>query len=437
VLDEIERIELQMKANLAQQVRGNNGIEPFRSAEAMGDGRSEIVRMRPSSAPQAEVTGEGLAPAQPFASDSVPAVAARIRDIVTKMQERGLAAATCYQIETLAAMIIAAPTLHDPTNGRARRLGVVLHELERYLAAMLAADASAPQPEATVPTPPPAIEPLSLSARPTNDKDSPKSTPALTQQTAEEVDKKPASIEIDLGPFAAALSAEPKTWPDATPGSPINGRALVPIATPSREPPKQSPKPDWVVPTPEVRPLFRMASPISASGGLTIPTARKETKQLGAVAQPPPRLRLGSPTVPSTSFASGENRPVATVVPTLHSRVADIDLELFASALAGPEPARIEQAPLHTARPTLEADIPPAETLPIAAASTDAQLPAAGSALTEPVEPARAPTVAAPFMPMVVPPRPTALPGPHAAAPRDPLGALNALSEEERIALFT
>ena len=69
------------------------------------------------------------------------------------------------------------------------------------------------------------------------------------------------------------------------------------------------------------------------------------------------------------------------------------------------------------------------------AATGEVQLPAPDSELTEQAEPAPATPVAAPFWPIVVPPRQAVLLGSHTTTPRDPLGALRVglLPDDEQV----
>jgi hypothetical protein len=70
-------------------------------------------------------------------SGDVFATAERIRDVTWAMRGHGFDPSTCDQLEELAGSILSASSLRDPADRRARKLGEVLHYLERRIDALL------------------------------------------------------------------------------------------------------------------------------------------------------------------------------------------------------------------------------------------------------------------------------------------------------------
>jgi hypothetical protein len=280
-------------------------------------------------------------PDKPAPPASVFAVAERLQDLVWTMRERGLAAATCAQIEELARIILQAPGLRDPQDRRGQKLAEVLCLLEARIEAMLA---SAPTAETGADTPD-VLEAQPLPA------------PAADPPPPFEI----AAPEID--PIQAAVPA---------------------FTTPVE------PKAEWAATPPEPAPAdFLLES---------LPHGRSA---------PPPHGAVGS--LPE-----------------------DIESELFASVPAWP--AQREPKLELEVEPDSECDAKPQADLQ---AQLEQQLaaelefgPASDPELE--YEPAPLPAV----MPQAAPTTPAVSPTPRSLL-IDPLAALRAMSDEERIALFT
>jgi hypothetical protein len=98
--------------------------------------RAEVAESKVEAV--AEVKPQSASESEPAAATSeVFAMAERIQDVAWTMRERGLDPRTCEQIETLARTILSAPSLRNPDDHRARKLGEVLHHLERRIEGML------------------------------------------------------------------------------------------------------------------------------------------------------------------------------------------------------------------------------------------------------------------------------------------------------------
>ena len=97
-------------------------------ATTIAQTRAEVAEFPPARLGQAEAVA---------AAREVFAAAERIHEVAWTMRERGLDPSTCDQIEALSVSILSASSLRDPSNGRAHKLGEVLHYLERRINAML------------------------------------------------------------------------------------------------------------------------------------------------------------------------------------------------------------------------------------------------------------------------------------------------------------
>ncbi len=144
-------------ARIEAAVRGEHGPPSYQSlradlldmARAIAQTRAETGADGPEAGPH------GKARAAP-ASSTVLAAAERIQDVAWTMRERGLDPRVCEQIEALAASILSASSLRDPDDHRAGKLAEVLQYLEHRIDALLETcagmPATEPAPTADVPT---------------------------------------------------------------------------------------------------------------------------------------------------------------------------------------------------------------------------------------------------------------------------------------------
>jgi hypothetical protein len=310
---------------------------PADDSDAMGaalrqteDGRrflEEHVRRHRASDPNSltgaieplDAVEEGAQPAE----TDIPAAIERLQDLAWIMREHGLDTATCEHIEALTSTILAAPSLCDPDNRRAQKLGQALGQLERYLDNMIVAARE-------------------------------RAKERLPERTGQPFEIPTAQDQAAIPPFEREVSeraAEPANDPSAWEPPAETVRECMPtVGEPQKPPFPLTPSPPPVQHgVPESAPTDFLFEPM--------PTA----PQASALPQPEPVV---APTPPE------ESSP-------------DLDDELFASSR-----------------------IPAFQAAPLAS-------------------------------PAVVSETPAAVPAPIESTRRDPLAALNAMSDEEKIALFT
>jgi hypothetical protein len=155
LLSAIERIESVVCAERNRQAQHNFRTDLMEMAAAITQTRAEVAGTTEAAAPPI-VSGQSTR--QPPAED-VFAAAQRIRDVTWAMRGQGFDPSTCEQLEELAATILSASALRDPTDSRARKLGEVLHYLEQRIAQLIDSCAegdapAAPAGEAPAPSAP-------------------------------------------------------------------------------------------------------------------------------------------------------------------------------------------------------------------------------------------------------------------------------------------
>jgi hypothetical protein len=141
LLAAIARIEAAVCVEKHVQVRQDFRSDLLDMAEAITRTRAEVAE--PAS--EASPTPRSPQPGNVFAA------AERIRDVTWAMRGHGFDPGTCDQLEELAASILSASALRDPTDHRARKLSEVLQYLEFRIDALLdsCADGGAWAPAAT------------------------------------------------------------------------------------------------------------------------------------------------------------------------------------------------------------------------------------------------------------------------------------------------
>ena len=140
LLAAIRRIERVVRTERSSQVRQNFRSDLLEMAKAITRTRAEVAEIKPAAVPGSVSAGPAgcTSPAREGgASDDVFATAERIRDVTWAMRGHGFDPSTCDQLEELAGSIVSASSLRNPADRRARKLGDVLHYLERRIDAML------------------------------------------------------------------------------------------------------------------------------------------------------------------------------------------------------------------------------------------------------------------------------------------------------------
>jgi hypothetical protein len=141
---------------LAAIRRIENVVRGERDRQAQQSFRSNLLEMAKAiTRTRAEVAEIGTAavsvPARPRSDaperggGDIFAGAERIRDIAWAMRGHGFDPSTCNQLEALAASILSASSLRDPTDRRVGKLGEVLQYLEHRIDAMLAGCGESPR----------------------------------------------------------------------------------------------------------------------------------------------------------------------------------------------------------------------------------------------------------------------------------------------------
>jgi hypothetical protein len=355
----------------------------IRSQQSFQDLRNELIDMAKTIAvTRAEIAdivpGSNRKEAATSAA-SVPdvfAAAERVQEVAWTMRERGLDPATCDQIEALATSILSNAALRDPNDRRARKLGEVLHYLGRRIEGMLDDGAPAAPPQADPPNDSGVVDVANGHGA---------ATPAPVRETAEPTRASPAR---SLPPVSAAPVASRETI-----------IALQGDAIPSRL--------------------------AAVETELQVDDAREGTTTAAVVAHPP------SPANSAIACATEECARQQRIVgsnPTAESAT---------SPAAAAYPA---ESPLETTAFDMTAEIDedlfaesPAET---AGQRDQAQAPAAAVAVSaEPVQRYPADGPAGHAIAIV---SAAALPVPTVdASANDLIAALKAMSDDERIALFT
>jgi hypothetical protein len=149
LLAAIHRIEAVVGAERNKQPQPGFRTDLLEMAKAITRTRAEVAEIRSdASSPPPE---SAVSPRQPR---DVFAAAERIRDVTWAMRGHGFDPSTCDQLEELAASILSASALRDPTDRRAAKLSEVLQYLEHRIDTLLEgctdgdAAASEPAPEA-------------------------------------------------------------------------------------------------------------------------------------------------------------------------------------------------------------------------------------------------------------------------------------------------
>src|SRR5947209_6342921 len=165
LLAAIKRIETVVCAD--RDERSKQAQQGFRTdllemAKAITRTRAEVAGIPADTASPSEAAGHDGEAAPPPRSRDVFAAAERIREVTWAMRGHGFDPSTCDQLEELAAAILSASALRDPSDRRASKLSDVLRYLEHRIETLLVGshdgEASEPAPE------PPSLAALSAPA---------------------------------------------------------------------------------------------------------------------------------------------------------------------------------------------------------------------------------------------------------------------------------
>jgi len=356
-------------------IRGKD--EAYRSFRGeLLDMAEAIARTRAEvMTPVAETQDE--TPAPPPARPDVFAAAERIQDVAWTMREHGLDPRTCEQIEALAASILSASSLGDPNDHRAHKLGEVLQYLERRINVMLegcAEIAQKPTEEQTETAGSPTVAALDLP-------DPGEAQPAIEQAMAGPAQSMPTQENTDS---ISDEERQPIEAPQSEPRSTVAAELAVTVSIPDPELPIDVAAPEVGSPQPE---------PTTSATGLT---SMAEAARCAAPDAPAASIDTEPPREPAPSSLTGA--------------IAAEPTDFLLAPLPPPIVSRSQPEP---------AEGPTASVAPFA--ETMAQTAPGPSAAPEESRDAAAPVAA---------------PAPRAPA-RDPLAPLRAMSDAERIALFS
>jgi hypothetical protein len=209
LLTAIERIESVVCAERNRQAQQGLRTDLLEMAQAIIRTRAEVAEIRAEAASPLEAAArpnDAAAPRpRPPQAQDVFAAAERIRDVTWAMRGHGFDPATCDQLEELAACILSASALRDPSDHRASKLSEVLQYLERRIDTLLESCA-----DGGVAAAEPASDPDRREAEPVNGFASPLLT-APCELEAADLEADPASAPsppIDFGRAAPAARVE-------------------------------------------------------------------------------------------------------------------------------------------------------------------------------------------------------------------------------------
>jgi len=423
LLSAIQRIEAVVCAERNKHAQQELRSDLLEMAHAITRTRAEVAELRSEMAAQsAHPAGKASLPAPE--SGDVFAAAERIRDVTWAMRGHGFDPSTCDQLEELAASILSASALRDPTDRRASKLGEVLQYLEHRISGLLqsCADAdvpaSSPQPDGDA-----GAAASSEEAEPVNGFSTAFIAAAPAEYGPEAVQPPEASAPAPRGEFPALTAERHEAEHESECPSPS---PAVEIAVEERfvPPPVAAPV--------ETEPELESAAPAARD----VPPAAPELPADAAEQVAPPDAAAPSPLRPIPAQGDAVGAQTAKNAEIADSAQAASDAEIADAQCAG-ETNRSGAEPSHGAAAPAHADA----LLPVLELSDPSRL-----LLRTPVEaaPAAPREVARALLPEidihVAMPRSEA-PAASASIPQaprgDPLAALKAMSEDELVALFS
>jgi hypothetical protein len=450
LLSAIERIESAVCAERDSRAQHEFRSDLLEMANAITRTRAEV----------AEISSEAPAPSRsaPIAAPQpgdIFAAAERIRDVTWAMRGHGFDPSTCDQLEALAAAILSASALRDPTDHRAAKLSGVLQYLEHRIgtllqdgagtsampvregdeapigetsaeaepdeeAATLAVAELARNDEAQPPAPSPTIEPLEEALKPPAIEAEPADLTVSAIAEIEEAAEEPApTIAASTAvPEAAILAAVAAALEVEVEGAAETAEAVAEI------------EPESLTET-----IGELAPPAHAAAVPPLPSGA-ETGEIAVLAV----LDLADeapPAADQTMSEAGDMNGAALIEVLQPPPPPELVLEPAELATEGAETAETPTASVEDAQALLPAielndadrgDIAPRDFSLVDSLHVDVSH--VGVSHDEDL-------ALVDLAPPPPSPRPVAALPPAPQLPRDPLAALKAMSEEELIALFS
>jgi hypothetical protein len=376
VLSAIERIETVIRSEMGRQPYQSFRGELLEMAKAITLTRAEVAAIRPEGQGQSEVAGPDArsAPASPLL-----VAAERIADVAWTMRERGFDPRTCEQIEGLASSILATPFLRDTDDRRAHQLSEVLAHLERRINVMLGAVAPAGRAEEE------------KDAEPKTASKSMSTAASDARETIDPAADEPRDIRQSNDAFEAPASGQ-----DAATDAVLTDASASPA----------------VADEPAPHPVPEVSDTPTESEVTSDAVAAHETESADPPDIPPSPLEtIGDIPAGETESAGPSAPELSRTIPMSEVEPADFLLEPMRLRVgwASPvQPAPVAASETPAAASSLEVISEPDEELFVPAEQAEVERSTVAT-----VEPAARPTI------------------------RDPLAALRAMSNAERIALFT
>lgn len=467
VLAAIQRLESVIGASSLPGPSGSQGFrgELLDMARAIARTRSEVPDSRHSSpdpAPQDRATEPAsAAPAAASLPPDVFAAAKRIQEVAWTMRERGVELSTCDQIARLASSILGGSSLRNASDSRAQKLNEVLQHLERRIHSMLDScgdGAEALQPDAGAivdvaeTAPEPSVAELAevtaaeeaMVVAPAATELSPE--PPSTVQAAEEPEPELASapaVEAESTAAEQMESLAPADGPmDAADTVEMQLATDMPAESVADLQPQAAAESDCALPAPPEAPAAEpLSSPTAEPGPPPVQHSSAELEPVIFEFEPLVVIPAGA----QASFAAGrvelELPPVAVTAMPAGNDAGPEPLVRMQMEWASPAPAMPSASPLAHMGSAVRAQAehePPAPDVQETASepageSESAMLAMARAALPEPQP-------VSPDSAVNVPPaREDRADGSFDArkAPSDRLAAIRAMSDSERIALFS
>jgi hypothetical protein len=168
LLAAIERLESVVRTERGQQTRHGPRNDLFESAEANTRAPADGAESKPQPPSRALLSPEsrGAPPQEAADQGDVFASAERIHGVAWAMRGHGFDPSTCDQLDELAASILAASPLRNPSHRRAAALSKVLQYLEQRIDALLQGCSDMSEEPQKAARPPPLPSPIELAPSP-------------------------------------------------------------------------------------------------------------------------------------------------------------------------------------------------------------------------------------------------------------------------------
>jgi hypothetical protein len=471
LLAAIQRIEAVVCTERDKQAQHEFRSDLLEMANAITRTRAEVAEIKSATPPAPAARSPLPQPRDIFAA------AERIRDVTWAMRGHGFDPSTCDQLEALAASILSASALRDPTDHRVSKLSEVLQYLEQRIGTLLqdggAPPASPdieppPEPDITAPSSVEVAVPVSGSAstlvehaEKAGSGEEPASTIELQEEAADpplalpEAEPPPAShadtpiAAEDTAAATASTSLEDNTEAGLA-AVPVASETLVEFEIEGKAAAEVSAEVELLCDA-ELEaahaPEIEEPAPLSPghtsedSCALSDTTGAEKLGQDGAQDEAGPSIASldGPPGIEIMEVAQGEAADLIGTVPiAVHATPLPELGQASATQIEEHPVAAVAHAPQQTAQtllPAIEMDF--AAVAPRERASAAAPRPVFQTVLARPSADAFYPKQA-PETRMAAVSTSASAPSPPANTPsEDPLAALKAMSEDELIALFS